>query len=360
LGKEVAENLSKFHIKSKTQIKREKINRELMPYGSVLIVDDVEMNIYVSKRLMAPYELKIDTADSGFAAIEKVQSGNIYDVIFMDHMMPRMDGIETTKKLRDMGYDNPIVALTANAVAGQADMFLKNGFDDFISKPIDIRQLNTILNKLIRDMQPPEVIEMVRNRATTIEEPSADNMPPVIDQNIAEIFTRDALKVLATLEEISNGNDYNNPVNLRTYIINVHGIKSALANIGKVGLSAVALNLEKAGRVKDFEVIKAETPVFLKSLRAFVDEIVAQNETEADLTVDEDKPYLHEKLLAIKAVCDEFDENAADKILEELRKNSWSKKTREMLGKIAEKLLHSEFNEIADFIDLFIEEDTKD
>ena len=353
LGKEVADNLCKFHIMSKTQIKREKLTRELMPYGSVLIVDDVEMNLYVSRRLMAPYELKLDTASSGFEAIDKVKSGNIYDIIFMDHMMPKMDGIEATKVLRDMGYDNPIVALTANAVAGQADMFLENGFDDFISKPIDINQLNVILNKLIRDMQPPEVLEAARNRAKTGGEESQDDMPPVIDQNISEIFTRDALKVLTTLEAISQGNDYNNKDNLRTYIINVHGIKSALANIGKMDLSAIASNLEKAGREGDLEKITSETPVFLKLLRTFVEEIMAQNETAADQAVDEDIPYLHEKLSAIKTACEEFDEGAADELIEELRKKSWSKETREMLGKISEHLLHSDFTEIVDIISGF-------
>jgi CheY-like chemotaxis protein len=359
LGKEVAENLRKFHVKSKTQIKREKMNREPMPYGSVLIVDDVEMNIYVSKRLMTPYELKIDTADSGFAAIEKIKSGSTYDIIFMDHMMPKMDGIEATKIIRDMGYDNPIVALTANAVSGQADMFLENGFNDFISKPIDIRQLNAILNKLIRDMKPPEVIEAARNRAKKKNEKSQGEKPAVIDQNMAEIFTRDALKVLATLEAISEENDYGNKDNLRTFIISVHGIKSALANIGKTDLSAAALKLEEAGRSGDIEIITSETSVFLGSLRAFVEEIMAKNKPAVEEIADEDKSYLREMLLAISTACEGFDENTADQLLEELRKRPWSKKTVEMLGKISEHLLHSDFDEIMYIIYKFANQDTE-
>ena len=135
-----------------------------MPYGNVLIVDDVETNIYVTKGLLSPYGLKIDSALSGFEAIDKIKSGSIYDIIFMDHMMPKMDGIEATKILRELGYICPIVALTANALVGQAEMFLANGFDDFISKPIDVRQLNAVLNKLIRDKQPPEVLEAARRQ----------------------------------------------------------------------------------------------------------------------------------------------------------------------------------------------------
>jgi CheY-like chemotaxis protein len=158
LGKDVAENIRRFRMSSRAHLRNVQISREPMPYGNVLIVDDVDTNIYVAKGLMAPYDLVIDSADSGFAAIEKIKNGNKYDIIFMDHMMPKMDGIEAAKHIRDLGYTEPIVALTANAVTGQVEIFLENGFDEFISKPIDIRQMNTVLNKFIRDKQPPEMI----------------------------------------------------------------------------------------------------------------------------------------------------------------------------------------------------------
>jgi PAS domain S-box-containing protein len=151
LGEEVADNLKHFRFSSMAKMKTAQIVREPMPYGSVLIVDDVGTNLYVAKGLLAPYELDIDIAESGYETIEKIKAGKVYDIVFMDHMMPEMDGVETTKILREMGYKQPIVALTANAVMGQAEMFLLNGFDDFISKPIDIRELNAVLNKMIRD-----------------------------------------------------------------------------------------------------------------------------------------------------------------------------------------------------------------
>ena len=150
LGKEVVENLRLFRTVG-SRMDHGQIIREPMPYGRVLVVDDVEVNIYVVMGLLMPYELQVDDASNGLEAIEKIRIGNEYDVIFMDHMMPEMDGIEATKIIRDMGYTKPIVALTANAVTGQAEMFLNNGFDDFISKPIDVRSMNLILNKLIRD-----------------------------------------------------------------------------------------------------------------------------------------------------------------------------------------------------------------
>jgi PAS domain S-box-containing protein len=156
IGREAAENMRHFQVGT-SQIKKARIVHEPMPYGSVLIVDDVDINLYVAKGLMSPYMLTVDTALSGFEAIERIKGGHVYDIVFMDHMMPKMDGVEATRLIRDSGYTGTIIALTANAVTGQAEMFLENGFDDFISKPIDIRRLNVILKKYIRDKQASEV-----------------------------------------------------------------------------------------------------------------------------------------------------------------------------------------------------------
>ena len=151
LGQETVENLRQFRLLQDTR--KARFVREPMPYGKVLIVDDMGTNLRLAQGLMLPYGLSIDTAKSGFDAIEKVKAGNVYDIVFMDHMMPKMDGIETVKIMRGMGYKHPIVALTANAVTGQAEIFMENGFDGFISKPIDVRELNVSLNKFIRDKQ---------------------------------------------------------------------------------------------------------------------------------------------------------------------------------------------------------------
>jgi CheY-like chemotaxis protein/anti-sigma regulatory factor (Ser/Thr protein kinase) len=151
LGREAVENLEQFRFSQATQERKAKIVREPMPYGSVLVVDDMKSNLDVAKLLLAPYQLHVYTAESGIEAFMIVKSGLKFDIIFMDHMMPEMDGIETVQKIRGIDYREPIVALTANAVSGQQERFLANGFDGYISKPIDMRQLNNILNKLIRD-----------------------------------------------------------------------------------------------------------------------------------------------------------------------------------------------------------------
>jgi len=348
LGKESAENLHQFRTRSRAQMKRVQIARDFMPYGSVLIVDDVETNIYVARGLLAPYGLRIDSADSGFMAIEKIKNGNVYDIVFMDHMMPKKDGIETTKELRELGYTRPIVALTANAVSGQADIFLGNGFDDFIAKPIDVRQLNAILNKLIRDKQPPEIIKAARQQAETKKEHIPESLQQDLDPKFIEVFVRDASKSIQALDAINKKNGAYSEEDIRTYVIHTHGMKSALANIGKMDLSAIALKLEMSGRDGDIEVMTSETTEFINSLRKVVDKYTPKE--EPDGVVNEDTVYLHEKLLELRTACMEYNESTAENIIGEIKKKTWSSKTRKMLDTLSEHLLHSDFDEIADIV----------
>jgi len=135
----------------------------------------MEPNLYVAKGLLGPYGLSIDTSTNGPETIEKIKSGQAFDIIFMDHFMPEMDGIETVKIIRGLGYKNPIIALTANALVGQAQIFLENGFDGFISKPIDTRHLNATLNKYIRDKYSVETVETARQLKSRMD--AAPDLP---------------------------------------------------------------------------------------------------------------------------------------------------------------------------------------
>jgi len=137
IGKEIAQSLQNFKF---TGMRRAKLVRDYMPYGSVLIVDDMKINLLVVNGLLEPYGLTLDNALSGFEALDKIRGGSVYDIIFMDHMMPGLDGMEVTKQLREENYSYPIVALTANSIVGQDEVFMQNGFDGFIAKPIDTWQ----------------------------------------------------------------------------------------------------------------------------------------------------------------------------------------------------------------------------
>jgi len=347
IGKDLAENLMKLNLKNTTKMRNAQITQEYMPYGRVLIIDDVETNLYVARGLIAPYGISIDTAMSGFEAVDKIREGLTYDIVFMDHMMPRMDGIEATKLIRSLGYNCPIVALTANALAGQAEVFLNNGFDDFISKPIDIRQLNNVLNKMIRDKQPPEVLAEARKQKNNLYASGSHKI--VVDPQLAEFFVRDAKKAVILLQAIIN-NDFRREDDIPTFIINVHAMKSALANIGEKDLSAKASELEQAGREKNTTLIISSLPDFMKSLDKVIEKLNPPEDEENNEPVienDESRAYLQEKLKEIQESCSSMNKKAAKEALIALKQRNWHKGLKDQLSIMTEHLLHSEFDEVA-------------
>lgn len=150
IGQELAESLQKFESKTWSAATGLAFVPEKMPHGKVLVVDDVDTNLYVAEAMLETFGLTIELCESGQEALDKIAQGSSYDVIFMDHMMPGLDGIETTKRLRNSGYHRPIIALTANAVKGQSEMFMNNGFSGFMAKPIDIKLLNSYLVRYVQ------------------------------------------------------------------------------------------------------------------------------------------------------------------------------------------------------------------
>jgi len=117
----------------------------------VLIVDDNKINLKVATRLLGDYNCLIETADSGFECIEKIKAGSTYDLILMDDMMPKITGTETFQHLKEIpGFNIPIVALTANAISGMKEKYLKEGFDDYLSKPIEKEELYRVLIKFLQ------------------------------------------------------------------------------------------------------------------------------------------------------------------------------------------------------------------
>jgi signal transduction histidine kinase/CheY-like chemotaxis protein/PAS domain-containing protein/HPt (histidine-containing phosphotransfer) domain-containing protein len=345
LGRDAVENLKQFHLGKATQLKKApQIVREYMPYGRVLIVDDIETNLYVARGLMAPYGLSVETVSSGYEAVEKIKNGASYDIIFMDHFMPKMDGMEAAKIIREMGYRQTIIALTANALTGQAEIFMENGFDGFISKPIDIRQLNVALNKYIRDRYPAEIIDAARRQAIIMTKRS--ELQPATDAELKAIFVRDAEKAVTSLEAMHKSN-YRRADDLKSFVLTVHAMKSALANIGEVMLSTVALHLEQAGRENDTAAIIAGTPVFLDSLQTLIEKLKQQNEDNGivDGITDGEREYLLEKLLVIGKACADYDDMIANDALTALRQKKWPRDIKELLDNIAGNLLHSDFSQ---------------
>jgi len=341
LGPEIANSLKHFQKSNITHRKKIKFKREPMPYGKVLIVDDTETNLFVAARLMKLYSLNIETATNGREAIEKIKAGNVYDVIFMDHMMPEIDGMEATKLLRNSGYLHPIVALTANAVAGQSDIFLENGFDAFLSKPMDIYHLDFILNKYIYEKQPQDVIKAARS--LLLHDTGHTDEDTHIDSLLMESFIRDANKAVILLEDLFMKSGYENEEGLRKYITCVHGMRSSLAAINELELSELANKLEKAGRDHSIELINEATSGFVNDLRRLLKKFGTK---QYNKTVEEtDDKDIHEILPKLIERIEDYDRKGALDILVGIKNCSGENKA--MLDAMKEYVIHSEFDDAA-------------
>ncbi|MDR2952012.1 MAG: response regulator, partial [Treponema sp.] len=156
IGAETVNNLCSFHYTDNKKKAFEKFVRPDLSYAKVLVVDDMQSNLDVAASMLRKYKMQVDCVLSGQAAIEKITLEDpVYDAIFMDHMMPEMDGVEATMTIRSIGtryaQTIPIIALTANAIAGNEQMFLENGFQAFLPKPINIMSLDLIVRRWVRD-----------------------------------------------------------------------------------------------------------------------------------------------------------------------------------------------------------------
>ena len=251
----------------------------------VLVVDDNLINRKVATGFLKNYEFDLEEAESGYEAIELVKKTK-YNLIFMDHMMPEMDGVEAVQIIRNECGDNGrtpvIIALTANAMDGVKDMFLRNGFQDFIAKPLDRKQLNEILAKWIpsayKKMQKPEDKEAVLKpeigfddiviEGIDIKEAMKHHSGEVEDfLELLHLYCMDGSRKIGYLQELLDNEDYS------VYGIEVHGLKSASANIGAMELSAQAREHENAVNRQDIEFVLRHKEELLTGYKRQVDEI---------------------------------------------------------------------------------------
>jgi CheY-like chemotaxis protein len=357
IGKETAKRLQDFKF---SVMQKPKFKRDYMPYGSVLIVDDMNTNLFVAKGLMAPYGLKIDTALSGYECVDKIKAGTVYDIVFMDHMMPGMDGVEATQLMREHGYTHPVVALTANAIIGKESEFLKSGFDDFIAKPIDTAQLNKVLNKLIRDKQTAETLDEAKRLQESAEadEPQAKETetadPVMILRKIRDLDVDTAIEAMSGLPDL-----YVDTVKLtlkllperiekmdkfltedmKSFTIEVHGLKSALKNIGAAKLGNNAARLERAGVENDQNFCEENYPPFRASLGKLAEKLnSALPEEPAEEKETADKSTLLPEIAKAKEAAESFDRDAALEIINEQIKFSFGEKEDELLRQIISAL----------------------
>jgi CheY-like chemotaxis protein len=158
IGKETAESLCALRYAEKKKQAQAKLQRPDLSYARVLVVDDFPVNLDVAAGMLRKYKMTVDCVSNGRDAVDRIQAGTpVYNAVFMDHMMPGMDGLETTKAIRALGTeytkDIPIIALTANASDGAEQMFLENGFNAFLPKPFNATGLDAVVRKWIIQMR---------------------------------------------------------------------------------------------------------------------------------------------------------------------------------------------------------------
>jgi CheY-like chemotaxis protein/HPt (histidine-containing phosphotransfer) domain-containing protein len=331
--------------------------RFILPDVRALVVDDIDVNLRVAKGLLSRYEMRIDCASSGAEAIRLARK-NRYDIIFMDHMMPQMDGVEATARLRALGGEFatlPIVALTANAVSGMREMFLSSGFSDFLSKPIETGKLNEVLDRWIARERR---VALARRDETQKAEAPPLSLPiapiPGVDMalglariggevgsymNMLAVFVRNAEERLAKLDPADP--------DLKTFAIHVHALKSAAANIGASAVSAAAAALEAAGMADDRAAVTERWDDFAHSLKALntnIRAVLAASDAVAGPAA-ETAPEAREIAARLKEELRELNIDGVDAALERLRNVPLDPLWHERVTAIANMVLLARFDE---------------
>ncbi|MBQ9142562.1 MAG: response regulator [Lachnospiraceae bacterium] len=301
------------------------------PKARILIVDDNAINLKVAEGLMRPYHMQIITAESGAAAIRLLASKD-FDLVFMDHMMPEMDGVETTKHIREMVGEYyqklPIISLTANAVNGAREMFLQEGFHDFMAKPIELQTLDRILRtylpeKLIQPVVGEQITGTDRRNKKVIGERLAMFNTDVgmmytggveeIYLDILDSYVQKGASKCLHIKSLFEQKDWKN------YVIEVHALKSTSMSIGAVRLSELAKELEHAGKSGEYKFIEEKNESLLRlyeEVLEIVKEYVETNRVQEPLVdkAEEIDNYsevsvalLEEMISKAKEACRNFD-----------------------------------------------------
>ncbi|MFP3041567.1 ATP-binding protein [Treponema primitia] len=257
----------------------------IAPEAKILVVDDILTNLNVAKGLMSIYQTEIHTASSGKEAIELIKK-NSYDIVFMDHMMPEMDGIEAAEIIRAMEGGRfqsvPLIALTANAVTGMREMFLEHGFDDYLAKPIEISKLDKLMDKWLPQSKRAfnrgeETLQELPVETKGIEIEGVDTAEGIILTGGTEEGYRSILQIFC-LDAAAQMNCLTSPPSaeqMPLFINAVHGIKGIAASIGANTLSAEARVLEMAGKTLDIETIIRNLDSFTENLMIMIERIQA-------------------------------------------------------------------------------------
>lgn len=277
----------------KSYKRRNKYTFPSMPEAEVLLVDDYEMNLMVAKNLMKVYDFIPDLVGSGREAITRTEE-KAYDIIFMDHMMPDLDGIETLDIIKEKGYLGPktrVVALTANAIAGAKEYYISKGFDDYLTKPIDAEALEEMLLKYIpkKKILKKAISDVKNNKSLTSNDDER--------QALIKIFVSTIDESAKKLEEYRSTSD------IKNYTIKVHGLKSTARLIGEMSISKKAEALEKAGNAGDWDYINKHHDELIQEYLSIRNTYEGNNKAKKQFEKSDLKDALY-SIIEMANVCD--------------------------------------------------------
>jgi signal transduction histidine kinase/DNA-binding response OmpR family regulator len=394
IGKKVAENLKEFRYTMARQDRNKQLVRAYIPYAKVLVVDDVATNLDLARGIMKPYGMIVDCVGSGKAAIDLIRKGEPrYNAIFMDHMMPGMDGIEAVRIIRneiDSEYARtiPIIALTANAIIGNDELFLNNGFQDFLTKPIDIMKMNEAINRWVRDKNQEK--ELGLDMGTRLAEEIGGNMMtnqnngmknryalpdqretavgfPLLLTDMIRTIPVEGLNAEKGMERFGgDGKIYMDSLRsyaihtpsllvaarsvapLENYAITVHGIKGSSYGISADTVGQWAEKLERAARAGDRAFIEKENDRFIGAAGKFIADLtnllIGLEQCLQKPRRAAPDPTL---LTKIRNAAENYDINELDHALDELEQYTY-KSDADLAAWLREQITKSEFEEITE------------
>ena len=308
----------------KSYKRRNKFTFPSMPTAKILVVDDYEMNLVVAKNLMKIYDFIPDLVDGGNAAIAKAAEKQ-YDIIFMDHMMPDLDGLQTIELMKERGLltdKTAVIALTANAIAGAKEYYLSHGCVDYLTKPIDAEALEDVLLKYV----PKKKIG--KKPLTTNDDER---------QALIHIFVSTIDETAKKLDELIEASD------IKNYTIKVHGLKSTARLIGEMSISRKAEALEKAGNAGDWDYILKHHKEMISEYLSIRDSFEGKESSKQPL----DKADLQDALYSIIEMANLADYGSTEMVLDKLNDYEMPKDILEKINNIRRLLEKLDYDNVA-------------
>lgn len=337
------------------------------PEAKLLVVDDNMVNRKVFVSLLKGLQMEIDEANGGYECLEKL-AANKYDLVFLDHMMPDLDGVQTLEKAQKLSNwkDNKtsVIALTANALSGAKEMYLELGFSDYLSKPFRPEMLEEMLLHYL----PQDKIKKVDGISSGIKKNvnckknNIEELPVIdgMDWNVAMVHYPDKESLIDTIglflhtlepdasyleaqfEMLQNESLKENEDSIfKQYRVKVHSMKSTAALIGAMSLSGVAKMLEDHAATKDRDVILAITPFFLREWRDYRNRLACfEMQREADTKEEVEQAVIVQLLDNVVMALEEMDIDLADEILSELKQLKLSYSVEQLIGKLEDAVVN--------------------